>query len=296
MEIIIIIAIIGIIFYIKIIKPIIILNKLKLDSFTLITGGVKTGKSTLAIYLAISKLKYVRLIEKIKNIFRKEKKELPVLYSNIPIDIYDNEKGEAIKNIFRKKKNKKKELIQYELTREILLREEIPIEKSVIYIGEFSLVADSMNWQDMYTNEKIMLFFKLFGHSFAGSVFVDTQSISDCHFAVKKISTKYIWIYRARKKLLTYDMNIKEIAYNYENNGIVNAINKENIEEETNLIKINKKIWKIFNYRAYKILNKGKTIARKKGTRENGLYQDYIVSFNKWKTKEMQKGAIKNEK
>ena len=41
----------------------------KLGSMTLVSGGIKTGKSTLSVYLALRKIKRNRLIWKIKCVF-----------------------------------------------------------------------------------------------------------------------------------------------------------------------------------------------------------------------------------
>lgn len=252
----------------KLLKPYIILKKMNLSSFNLITGSVKTGKSTLAIYLSVYQFYARRNITKLENffrkIFKKEQKELPVLYSNIPI---------ATKYGYSP------------LTKEILLREKVPIEKSIIYIGEFSLVADSMNFSDMIINPKIMAFFKLFGHEFAGTIIVDTQNVADCHFAIKKITNKYIFIEKGNKFIpFYYKMWIRELAYNYENNSINNTFNKKTIEEDTQAIYIPKSIWKVFDYRCYSILTDGLEIERNNIPLKEikTLKQDKIVSFNKW--------------
>lgn len=63
----------------------------KLGNMTLITGGIKTGKSTLSVYLALRKYRRVLSLWYIKCAFmsvfapKKSKPEKPLFYSNIPV-------------------------------------------------------------------------------------------------------------------------------------------------------------------------------------------------------------------
>lgn len=270
MPIIIILAIAVLIIYFYFIKPFIVLSKLKLDHFTLITGGVGTGKSTLAIYLSLILYYNTRRIVIIENFFKKlfkkgNMKKLPLLYSNIPIA---SKYGYA------------------PLTKEILLRQKKPIERSIIYIGEFSLVADSMNFKDMILNEQIMLFFKLFRHSFKGKIIADTQNVSDIHHAVKKICNSYIWIEKGKKSIFNYNMNIRKMYYNYDNNGVMNNLNNKDMEKETQLIKVNLSIWKKYDSWCYSVLTDH--LEEEENNIElkdiKTLKQPNIISFNKWLT------------
>lgn len=139
---------------------------------TLVTGAVKVGKSAFAVWRAIT-LHFLRLVRTyIYNFFhRKKKRELPMLYSNIPL----------------------KYKWYRELTIESILRLERFYYGSVVYVNEASLFCDSKMYDDPILNERLMLFCKLFGHeTFSGMLIWDTQSLSDCHHAVKRCLSEYI--------------------------------------------------------------------------------------------------------
>lgn len=251
---------------------------IKVDTINLINGGVKSGKSTLAIYLAIKHHKAIiakiKLHNKIRKIFKKELIKEPLLYSNIPIKYKYYEP----------------------LTTSILERETIPIDRSIIYIGEFSLVADSMCFKDMLLNEKVSLFFKLAGHSFNGKIFIDTQNINDCHYGLKKCITRYIYIHHTKKTIpLLLNLKICEMAYSYGSESVVNQFNGQ-IEDKTMNLWIPKSIWKAFDYRCYKSLDKGKKIATKTITKiPEDLQANDIPTFMDFKTITLNKGVKKNE-
>lgn len=275
MAILIIIAIIITLIYFKLIKPFIILSKLNLDMINLITGAPKTGKSSLAIYIALTNHYNNVKIEKIKNffrkIFKKPQKELPLLYSNIPIY---NKYGYV------------------PITTELLTRRERFADNSTVYMGEFSLIADSMDYKNEILNEQLNLLIKLWGHSSHNSkLVIDTQNISDLHFGIKKNINKYIFIDKKKKSIFNLKLNIREMAYNYENNGINNNFNKKTIEEETNQIMIPKSIWKAFDYECYKVLIEDKPINKNVIKKEDikKLTQDKIVTLKTFKTINLEK-------
>ena len=115
------------------------------------------------IYLAISNYKRIHKRWKIRAYFQKklgrEVEEEPLLYSNIPLSVP-----------------------YVPLSREILRREVRPRYKSVCYVNEASLVADSQMFRDMELNERLMLFNKLFGHETLGGMCIyDTQCIVDLY-------------------------------------------------------------------------------------------------------------------
>jgi hypothetical protein len=147
----------------------------KLNSLVMVTGGVKCGKSTLSVHMAITTFKRNLFKVKFKNFFRKLFKkplqELPLLYSNVPL---------AINYV--------------PVTRDMLMRKERFVYGSVVYIQEASLLADSQLIKDKDLNNQLLLFFKLFGHeSKGGTCILDTQCIGDVHYSIKRSISEYFY-------------------------------------------------------------------------------------------------------
>lgn len=278
---------------------------IKWSTINVINGAVKTGKSTLAVWgtviihyltkieIYISNairfvINYTLLIwripfKKLRTKLKLKYEEQPLLYSNIPIDVKCG---------------------YVPLTKEILTRKEKPVEKSTVYIGEFSLIANSMDFKDMLLNEEILLFFKLAGHEFNGKIFIDTQNIEDCHYNLKRSINRYIYIHHTIKWIpFVVIMKCREMYYNSENNTAVNVFN-ESIEETMKNVIIPKFIWKKFDYRCYSIFTDDLPVNRNvikfdKKTRKKGyLKAKKIVSFRNFLSlpeKFIEKEQIKNE-
>ncbi len=248
------------------------MNKFKLckiGSLSLVTGGVKCGKSTLSTYMAISTYKSVKRKVKVKNFFRKLfKKELieePLLYSNIPLAC---------------------DYVQ--VTEDLLLRNKRFRYGSVILIQEASLLADSQLIRDMTINERLLLFNKLIGHETKGGCIIyDTQSISDCHYSIKRCLSNYFYIHHLVKwvpfVLIAY---VQEFRYADDNSTI--SISDKDAEDTLKKVIIPKSIWKYFdcyNYSTFtdylpvedKLVNNNKFSCLKSKT---------IVSFRKNYNKE----------
>ena len=135
------------------------LKKPKIACVALVTGGVKAGKSTFSLALALSKYKSqcrkVKIANFFRILFRKEPFEKPLLYSNVPL---------ACDYV--------------PLTDDLLLRKERFVYRSVIYAQEASLIADSQLIKNFNINQRLLLFNKLIGHETKGGYLIyDTQSI-----------------------------------------------------------------------------------------------------------------------
>ena len=160
----------------------------KIGAVAAVVGGVKSGKSAISVALALScykrALRSWRLtcfFTKVVNLFKKEKLELPekpLLYSSIPLGQRDF----------------------VPLTRAHLLREVRFNYKSVVLIDEASLVADSQLIKDKEINTQLLLFFKLFGHeTHGGKCIINTHSISDLHYALKRTISDYFYMHHLSK-------------------------------------------------------------------------------------------------
>lgn len=253
---------------------------LKCNALTMVTGSVKSGKSTLAVYLAVKhykkmcrRVKLLQFFRSFANMFkpkhnRKPAFEEPLLYSNIPLNIP-----------------------HVLLTEELLLREHRFNYRSVIYIGEISLVSNSMNFSQSLMNEQQLLFYKLIGHETrGGKVFIDTQCIQDCHYSIKRSISEYFYIHHTIKWLpFVLVMAVRENRYTEDNS--VSSVEIADTEETLKYIIIPKRVWKLFDCYCYSFLTDNLEVNR-------NVIQDYynefkIVSFNKYKKLY---GGVENEK
>ena len=240
----IIIIIALVVFYIWFFK---VRKNLVLEALTLVNGGVKTGKSTLSVYLALKCYKKAINRWKIRKIFRKlfgkSEEEKPLLYSNIPL------KADYVL-----------------LSNEVLQRTKRIPYGSVVYIGEFSLVADNKFFKtasDLQI-ESLMLFIKLFGHETGGrgKMFIDTQCISDLPIDVRRCLNRYLWIERSIKWIpFVIVIKVRELMYS-EDKTSVNVFNSD-IEDNTKVLIISKGVWKKFDYCCYSVFTDSLEVSNK---------------------------------
>lgn len=155
-------------------------KRMRYGNLTLVTGGVKTGKTQLTVALAIKT--YKKQLRKWRKSCRKARKkyeplpEKPLLYSNMPI----GKRGDKYAP----------------LTIELVTQKERFRYGSVIYYNEASLIAGSKDIKDEELNDHLLKFFKLIAHyTMGGYLFLDTQSPQDVHYTIKRsLSTYYdIW-------------------------------------------------------------------------------------------------------
>lgn len=209
-------------------------KKLRLGDVCCFTGGVKTGKSTLALWYARKVYKKNLFKWRIKNFFSTTFKhkliEKPLFYSNIKL---------ACDYV--------------PMTREIFLREQRVRYKSVCFVDESSLIADSQDWRDPNINESLKMFNKLYGHESQGGTLVyDTQVMRDNHYAIKRCMNTYVWIHHAIKWVpFVYICKVREMFFS-EDGEVVNTSEKD-IDESTKWLLISKKVWKTFDCYTYSV-------------------------------------------
>ena len=238
----------------------------KIGAVSLVTGGVKTGKTTFAVNLVIKNykrnLRSVKLHNFFAKLFRKEVQPLPLLYSNIPL---------AVPYV--------------PVTRELLQRKVRPVYKSVVLLSEASLVADSQLFRDPVLNEELMLFMKLFGHETKGGMLVmDTQSISDLHHACKRCLSEYFYIHHLGKYLFFNVAYVRECRYSED--GSVVSIDTGDAEENLKKILISRKVWKYFDAFCYSAMTDDLPEAKNIKTAKT-LKIKKIPSFRTWINKEL---------
>lgn len=192
-------------------------NKFKvpsIGSLAVFTGGLKKGKS--AVSLAVALRRYRSNLKAWKwscrftwffNLFRKNKLDYPLkplFYSNIPLTV---------------------EYVS--LTRDVLLMEKRVVPRSVVFIDEASLVADSMLYKDQKLNYQLLRFFKLFGHiSLGGSCVVNTHSITDLHMSLKRVTSEFYYINKTVKLPLISFTEMREERYS-EDTTSINSYNED---------------------------------------------------------------------
>lgn len=254
----------------------------KCGNMILVTGGVKTGKTTLSVRLVYKLWKKQCLKVRIQNIIirimrrisKKWKdrplKDKPLIYSNIPLA----------------------KVPYVPMTQGLLERQERFVYGSVIYMCESSLVADSMSFKDEFVNEQLLLFNKLIAHETRGGYLVyDTQSISDNHFAVKRCLSSYFYIHHATKIPFFVLMYVRELKFS-EDNSAVNTFG-EDVEDSLQLVIVPKSTWKMFDCYCYSALTDHLPVVSKYRKNPKSLKAHNIISFKKFKNL---KGGTKNDK
>lgn len=269
------IIIITLILYFKVIKN---HKTIKSNSILVITGANKTGKSFMGIHETYKAYKKALFKWRIKNIISKyilQKGEIekPLLYSNIPI---------------------KCKYPCYKLTKDHLERKTRLNYNSVVYIGEYSLVANSRLGQAYgiknnvnydLLNEQILFFTKLYGHEThgGGKMIIDSQVIADCHYNLKRSTSQYLYIHHNIDIPFFKILWCKELTYSDDNTSI-NA-NTEDIESGLKWLIIPKnKYYKMYDYCCYSILTDNLKTNNIKYIIENkqDMKANDIISFNNY--------------
>ena len=210
-------------------------KSLKLSSLVFISGGVKTGKSTLGVHLVRKEYNWRTFKTKFKNFFRKlfkkPLKDLPLIYSNVPLA-----------------------MPYVPITADLLTRKTRFVYGSVIYVQEYSLVADSQLIRDMDTNEQLLMLHKLIGHETKGGVMiVDSQNREDVHYTLKRSLANEIYIHHMTKWIpFVLVLKVQELMANNDNN-VVNVFNGD-VEESLKTLIIPKRTWKYFDCYCYSVL------------------------------------------
>lgn len=197
-------------------------KKIVVGAIVLITGGVKTGKSLLSVELAIRQYKKRhRAWWFATHILRKDVEE-PLFYTNVVIS-FRNWKN--LNNGDWNRKPHKLDCNIMKITKAMLLREERLAYKSVVYIQESSLAADSQEFTEKCRNATLSLFNKLFGHESKGGIlFYDTQSVMDNHYSIKRVVSTFFFIQKSVNFFFFRVLYIREMVNNEMLTSTVNAV------------------------------------------------------------------------
>ena len=237
----------------------------KISCVTLVTGGVKSGKSTFSVNLAIKTYRRIHFRWKVRSYFqkllRRSVSEEPLLYSNIPL---------ACNYV--------------PITLDMLMRKTRPAYGSVAYVNEASLVADQMLFKDDELNERLTLFNKLFGHETCGGYLIyDTQCVCDVHYSIKRSLSNYFYIHHLEKRLPFFLVaKVREERYS-DDNAVVNSYG-DDVEESLKTVLISKRIWKKFDAYCFSVLTDNLPVERRVRSSNGDLKARDIVSFRTFKT------------
>lgn len=248
----------------------------KCGSVLLVTGGVKTGKTTASVRIVYQSWKRnVRKVKFYNAVVRHFKKnnaklDLPVIYSNVPLNIP-----------------------YVPLTEDLLYRKKRFIYKSVVYLCEASLVAGSMDFNDNYLNDCIQLLVKLIGHELHSGdacLVIDTQSVDDLHYGFKRNLSSYFYIHHKIRLPFFLVLKMRELIYL---DGSSNTFESD-IEDSMITFIVPTSTWKLFDCYCYSAFTDGlpveKTIVKPKS-----LKAEKILTFKKNKNLYQKGGVITND-
>lgn len=247
------------------------IKRLELDSLTLVTGGVKCGKTTLSVWLSTNEyLKRLKKWEKrekfCKFLHLKNKTEKPLFYSNVPVYMKHKVHGKYV------------EVGYSPITLDLLTRKKRFNFGSVVYFCESSLIADSTDTKNLDLNTNMNLLFKLCSHeTHGGKFYFDTQSISDNHYTIKRNLARYIYCNKLIKNLpfiLLFD--VRERMYSYDS-GIVGT--NEEITDCRKYVIVPKKVWKRFDTFAYSGMTDNLPVSNDILYTNGNLKVNHITSF-----------------
>lgn len=204
-------------------------KKFRFDSIVMINGGVGSGKTLTAVWLAIRSYKKSVRIWKRKNFFRlllgkQPKQEKPMLYSNIPLFNID-----------------------FVLLNQDLIERKVRFNfGSIVLISESSLIANSQDFKrkDLpYLNDNLTEFLKLIRHELHGSyrsmfglggtipnLICETQSKNDNHFAFDRCITQVMFISKSYNLPFFKLQHCRDLLL-YE--GVENIINDDVKEDKS---------------------------------------------------------------
>lgn len=203
---------------------------IKVGSLSLITGGVKAGKSTVSVAKVCSEYKgalfgyYIDYI--LCKIFFKPLPEKPLIYSNVPLNVKWG---------------------YVPLTEDLILRKKRFRYRSVIYVNEASLLHDKDIYRNVDKSTQISLFNKLIGHStHGGCVIYDTQCIGDLPVVVRRCLNTYFYVHHMVKwipfVILAY---VREERYSEDGTSV--NVNTGDVENELKRVFMWKSTWKKFD-------------------------------------------------
>lgn len=244
------------------------LYRMRLNSITVITGAVKTGKSALAVHLAIKQYRRALSRYGLSCVFNRllplkyrKNIERPYLYSNIPL----------------------RNIVYRPVTKSLFLREVRPSFRSVLLFDEASLIHDSQLYRDTAVSTQLLLFYKLFGHeTHGGSAFVTTHVLSDVHHALKRTCGDIIYINHSTRFFPFYSLQTLRTLQTSVDESVITPNLVSDISTDSKLYFLPKRVFKYYDPFCYSVLTDSLPVSDSPQLRCRGesLKTSDIPSFN----------------
>lgn len=233
-------------------------------SLTFVNGAVKSGKTTVSLYLAKRDYKSRLFKWKVACFFlpKSKRPEKPIFYSNIPI------KG-----------------VSYSLLTSDLLRRKTRFAyKSVIYLDEASLVAYKDIWRIPNMEMALSLFAKLIAHETrGGAMYFNSQAMGDISVAFRRCVNSYIYVHRLIKWIpFILVACVREERYSEDNVAMVQNYDRD-IEDPTKYLIIPKHEWKTFDCYCLSKLTDDLPVSNAIEPTPTDLRTDYIINLKETK-------------
>lgn len=202
-------------------------------------------------------MRSVKISNFFRKLFGKELQELPLFYSTIPVGFP-----------------------HVRLTLDLIKRKKRFAYKSVVWVDEATLLADSQLYKDINLNADLLEFCKLFGHETKGGcLFFTSHCLTELHMAMRRASSEYFYVHSMVKWIPFFLIaTIREERYS-EDGTSVNVYDKD-VEESLKRVIIPKKVWKWFDCYCYSILTDHLPVDDNVISAADTLKADYVVSFN----------------
>lgn len=252
---------------------------IKTGSLSLVTGGVKAGKSTVAVAMAIREYRSVLFgwyfVSFFCKLFHKPVPEKPLLYSNVPLKVKYG---------------------YVPLTEDLILRDKRFRFKSVIYVNEASLLHDKDIYRNLPVSTQISLFNKLIGHStHGGCVIYDTQCIGDLPVVVRRCINNYQYVHHLVKwipfVLIAY---VREERYSEDGTNV--NVNTGDVENELKRVVLWKSVWKKFDCYCFSSFTDNLPVVDNLCKNPKTLKVKELVTFQSVYKKYLNKDGDPNEK
>lgn len=201
-------------------------------------------------------LRSVKFENFLRKLFGKDLIEEPLFYSTIPVSFP-----------------------HVRLTLDLIMRRTRFAYRSVVWVDEATLLADSQLYKDQNLNAALLEFCKLFGHETKGGVlFFTSHCLSELHMAMRRASSEYFYVHSMVKWIPFFLIaTVREERYS-EDGTSVNVYDKD-IEDSLRRVIVPKKVWKMFDCYCYSVLTDDLPV-EKTLVNPSSLKADYVVSFN----------------